>query len=85
LPKNGGDAVNRRQTKISSKKPDAISPLCEIQTAPSKIEFNVLNPYLIVLSGPRPMFGRDERRTPKARGELDTNLAFVNEQCVNDN
>jgi hypothetical protein len=37
-----------------------------------KIEFNVLNPYLIVLAGLRLIFDHDGKRMPKASDEVVT-------------
>jgi hypothetical protein len=52
LPTNGGDALTRVKPE-SVLKAGRNFPF-DIQTALNKIEFSVVNPYLIVLAGLRP-------------------------------
>ena len=56
-----GDSKNRTVFSFS-----------DVPAARSKIEFNVLNPHLIVLAGLRLIFNRDGKRMPKARDEVVT-------------
>jgi hypothetical protein len=58
--------------------------ISDVPAARNKMEFNVLNPYLIVLAGPA--FLPSPRKThAKSTRRSRHNLAFVNAQCANDN
>jgi len=46
--------------------------LFRVQIELNKIEFNILNPYLIVPVGHRLIFDGDGKRIPKARDKVTT-------------
>jgi len=46
--------------------------LFRVQIGLNKIEFNILNPYLIVPEGHRLIFDGDGKRIPKARDKVTT-------------
>jgi hypothetical protein len=50
-----------------------------------EIEFNLLNPYLIVPASPQFIFDHDGKRVPQGHGKVVITSNFVSAQCVNDN
>jgi hypothetical protein len=69
---------------VPAKKAAAVCAFVVLNRA-HEIEFNLLNPYLIVPTSPQFIFDHDGKRVPQGHGEVVITSNFVSAQCVNDN